>query len=120
MAVEPAAQLSAVGQGGREGIAREIKHVEILKTLTHSLSALDRPKRAPSREVARVEDTRQAPAEPVVDRRLQPDRRRRQMPFQGPDRRRQSSRRRPMLLHPRTRKAANLEDRRGRNVSTSA
>lgn len=94
--------------------------MDILKTLTHSLSALDRAKKTPAREVVRVEPTRQTPAEPVTDRRVQPDRRRRQLPFEGPDRRRKGSRRRPKLLNPRTRQPAELEDRRGRNISTSA
>ncbi|GGY70413.1 hypothetical protein [Marinobacter zhanjiangensis] len=94
--------------------------MDILKTLTHSLSALDRPARTPAKEVVRVDDTRPAPAEPVRDRRMQPDRRRRQQPFKGPDRRRKSSRRRALLLHPRTGKETSLEDRRGRNIRTSA
>lgn len=94
--------------------------MEILKTLTHSLSALDRPARTPAKEVVRVDDTRPASAEPVTDRRRQPDRRRRQEPFKGPDRRKKSSRRRAMLLHPRTGKETSLEDRRGRNIRTSA
>lgn len=94
--------------------------MEIFKTLTHSLTALDRPKKAPAGEVVRVENTRPAAAEPVKDRRVQPDRRRRQQAFKGPDRRRKGGRRRPMLLHPRTRQATSLEDRRGRNISTSA
>lgn len=114
------ARYTAVGQGGRESPCREIKRMELLKTLAHSLSALDRPKKMPTKAVARVEDSRPAATEPAVDRRMQPDRRRRQLPFKGPDRRRQSTRRRPALLHPRTRKATTLEDRRGRNVSTSA
>lgn len=95
--------------------------MEILKTLTHSLTALDRPsKTTAQKEVVRVDDTRPAAAEPVRDRRMQPDRRRRQEAFKGPDRRRKSSRRRPMLLHPRTGEETSLEDRRGRNVRTSA
>ncbi|MFL1404492.1 hypothetical protein ACJO2E_03975 [Marinobacter sp. M1N3S26] len=94
--------------------------MEILKTFAHSLTALDRPARTPAREVVRVDDTRPAPAEPVRDRRVQPDRRRRQEAFKGPDRRRKSSRRRPMLLHPRTGEETSLEDRRGRNLRTSA
>lgn len=94
--------------------------MDIFKALTHSLSALDRPRKSPAKEVVRVEDTRPAMPEPVRDRRVQPDRRRRQLPFKGPDRRRRTSRRRPMLLHPRTREETSLEDRRGRNISTSA
>lgn len=94
--------------------------MEILKTFAHSLTALDRPARTTAREVVRVDDTRPAPAEPVRDRRVQPDRRRRQEAFKGPDRRRKGGRRRPMLLHPRTGKETSLEDRRGRNLRTSA
>lgn len=94
--------------------------MDILKTLTHSLSALDRPAKKPAKEVVRVDETRPAPAEPVRDRRLQPDRRRRQEPFSGPDRRKRGSRRRAKLLDPRTRAETSLEDRRGRNIRTSA
>ncbi|WP_372972250.1 hypothetical protein [Marinobacter sp.] len=94
--------------------------MDILKTLTHSLSALDQMKRAPAKEVVRVEDARPVPAEAVSDRRMQPDRRRRQLPFKGPDRRHKGSRRSPKLLNPRTRQPAELEDRRGRNISTNA
>lgn len=94
--------------------------MEIFKTLTHSLTALDRPKQVPSAEVVRVEDNQPTATEPVRDRRVQPDRRRRQQAFKGQDRRRKGGRRRPLLLHPRTRQETSLEDRRGRNISTSA
>ena len=94
--------------------------MDFLKTLTHSLSALDQPARSPSRQVMRVENIPAPPAEPVADRRVQPDRRRRQQAFKGPDRRRKCSRRRAMLLHPRTGEEISLEDRRGRNIRTSA
>ncbi|SFR76615.1 hypothetical protein SAMN05216203_2884 [Marinobacter daqiaonensis] len=94
--------------------------MDILKTLTHPLSATDRPAKTPPRLVAKVDDSRPATTQPAEDRRFQPDRRRRQEPFEGPDRRRRNSRRRPLLLHPKTREATSLEDRRGRHISTSA
>lgn len=94
--------------------------MDILKTLTHSLSALEQPRKVLAKEVVRVEDARPTPEEPVTDRRVQPDRRRRQLPFKGQERRRKGSRRRPLLLNPRTRQPAELEDRRGRNISTNA
>ena len=61
-----------------------------------------------------------APEKPQVDRRVQPDRRRAQVPFAGPDRRRKRSRRSPRLLDPKTGQEAPAEDRRGRLVSTRA
>ncbi|MFN2361197.1 MAG: hypothetical protein ABR522_09000 [Marinobacter sp.] len=67
--------------------------------------------------------TRQAtstPEKPTGDRRVQPDRRRAQAAFEGPDRRKKRSRRSPRLLNPKTGQAAPTEDRRGRLVSTQA
>lgn len=61
-----------------------------------------------------------SPEKPQGDRRVQPDRRRAQVAFEGPDRRKKRSRRSPRLLNPRTREAAPTEDRRGRLVSTRA
>lgn len=66
------------------------------------------------------EESSAPPRKPLNDRRLQPDRRRSQVKFEGPDRRKRHSRRSPRLLHPRTRKPAPTEDRRGRLVSTQA
>ncbi|WP_372971038.1 hypothetical protein [Marinobacter sp.] len=60
------------------------------------------------------------PEEQQGDRRVQPDRRRTQVAFEGPDRRKKRSRRSPRLLNPRTGEAAPTEDRRGRLVSTRA
>lgn len=59
-----------------------------------------------------------SPDQPLGDRRVQPDRRRAQMTFEGPDRRKRRSRRSPRLLNPKTGQAAPTEDRRGRLVST--
>ncbi len=94
--------------------------MDILKTLTHSLAAVDQPASLSGKQVVKVDNARPTAAEPIADRRYQPDRRRRQAPFEGPDRRRRGSRRRPLLLHPKTREATSLEDRRGRNISTQA
>lgn len=84
------------------------------------LSSLDTSKQAAGYRVPVTGQTRPAPRETTQDRRRQPDRRRRQEAFAGPDRRRRNTRRRPLLLNPRTRQEAPLEDRRGRLIETSA
>lgn len=84
------------------------------------LSSLDTSKQTAGYRVPVADQTRPAPREAAQDRRRQPDRRRRQEAFAGPDRRRRNSRRRPLLLNPRTRQEAQLEDRRGRLIETSA
>ncbi len=61
-----------------------------------------------------------SPEKPQGDRRVQPDRRREQVAFEGPDRRKKRSRRSPRLLNPKTGQEAPAEDRRGRLVSTQA
>lgn len=61
-----------------------------------------------------------SPEKPQGDRRVQPDRRRAQVAFEGPDRRKKRSRRSPRLLDPKTGQEAPAEDRRGRLVSTQA
>ncbi|MDK8464897.1 hypothetical protein [Marinobacter sp. SS13-12] len=61
-----------------------------------------------------------SPEKPQGDRRVQPDRRRAQVAFEGPDRRKKRSRRSPRLLNPKTGQEAPAEDRRGRLVSTRA
>lgn len=94
--------------------------MDILKTLSHPLSTLDRKPSGTQARTPVIDDTRPAPAEPIRDRRYQPDRRRRQEAYAGPERRKRNSRRRPLLLHPKTRQAAPLEDRRGRLLETKA
>lgn len=94
--------------------------MKLLRALSQSISAPGAQKAPGSTEVVRVEEVRPVQTEAVRDRRVQPDRRLRQLPFEGPDRRRKKSRRQPRLLHARTRKPTELEDRRGRNISTSA
>lgn len=79
-----------------------------------SLSAPARPATPdPERTLPSLEN-------PRVDRRVQPDRRRAQVAFTGPDRRKKRSRRSPRLLNPKTAQAAPTEDRRGRLLSTQA
>ncbi len=57
---------------------------------------------------------------PVIkDRRRRPDRRQRQLAIKGPDRRKRKDRRQPKLLHPRTGRPDDLEDRRGAHVDAS-
>ncbi|WP_339801876.1 hypothetical protein [uncultured Marinobacter sp.] len=94
--------------------------MDILKTLSHPLSALDRKPTGSHLRTPVIDDARPTPAEPVRDRRFQPDRRRRQQDYTGPDRRMRNSRRQPLLLNPRTRQATPLEDRRGRLLETKA
>ncbi len=94
--------------------------MKLLKALSQSISAAGSQKTPGTTEVVRVEEVHPVLTEAVTDRRKQPDRRQRQLPFEGPDRRRKKSRRQPRLLHARTRKPTELEDRRGRNISTSA
>jgi hypothetical protein len=94
--------------------------MDIYRNQHHPLTALEQTPGKPLRRTPEVEESTAAPRKRPMDRRMQPDRRRRQMEFDGPDRRRRRFRRSPLLLNPKTGQSANLEDRRGRLVSTSA
>lgn len=94
--------------------------MDIFRALAHPLSSLDTSKQKTGYRVPVADNARAVPDEPVTDRRRQPDRRRRQLAFKGEDRRKRVSRRRPLLLNPRTGAEAPLEDRRGRLIRTSA
>lgn len=93
--------------------------MDIFRNLTTPLTAQDRPRvrlrnRTPNAD-APEPDLRQR----VQERRRQADRRQRNQPFNGPDRRQRRFRRSPVLLD-RNARAADLEDRRGTTISTRA
>jgi hypothetical protein len=94
--------------------------MDIYRNQHHPLTALGQTPGKPLRRTPEAEESTAAPRKRPMDRRIQPDRRRRQMAFEGPERRKRRFRRSPLLLNPRTGQAASLEDRRGRLVSTSA
>lgn len=94
--------------------------MDIYRNQPHGLTVLETIRKQGAQRTPAAEESSAPPRKPLNDRRLQPDRRRAQAEFQGPDRRRRRSRRSPGLLHPRTHKAAPTEDRRGRMVSTRA
>jgi hypothetical protein len=94
--------------------------MDIYRNQPHGLSVLEAIRKQGPQRTPVAEEISAPPRKPLDDRRLQPDRRRAQSEFQGPDRRKKRSRRSPGLLHPRTRQAAPIEDRRGRLVSTRA
>lgn len=94
--------------------------MDIPKNTVYSLSALNRS----IGRVRRGAPEAAAPEPPsrdrIKDRRRQPDRRRRQTQFGCEDRRKRSSRRRPLLLGGRDARPVAAEDRRGSVVNTSA
>ncbi|MCG8516575.1 hypothetical protein [Marinobacter sp. CA1] len=94
--------------------------MDIYRNAYPKLGAVDRPRVDTGRRPAAADGSPAPEGQRIADRRLQPDRRRRQESFDGPDRRRRNSRRRPNLLDPKTRQAAALEDRRGRLVDAQA
>lgn len=94
--------------------------MDIYRTQQQPLTALERPKPGSTQRTPEIDEPAAPPHGRVTDRRVQPDRRRRQEAFDGPDRRKRKSRRSPLLLHPRTAESAPVEDRRGRLVSTKA
>ena len=74
------------------------------------------------RRLRRVNDASpMAPSEPGTprDRRRRPDRRHKQAALSGPDRRKRRDRRRPEMLHPRTRQPEMLSERKGNNINAS-
>jgi|AntRauTorcE11898_2_1112593.scaffolds.fasta_scaffold02517_4 hypothetical protein len=94
--------------------------MDIYRNQPDGLTVLQGLRKQGTQQTPAAEEPSAPPRKPVNDRRLQPDRRRVQFEFQGPDRRKKSSRRSPVLLHPNTRQAVPIEDRRGRLVSTRA
>lgn len=94
--------------------------MDIYRNQPHGLAALEAIRKQGTQRTPAAEESSVAPRKTLNDRRLQPDRRRAQTGFRGPDRRRKRSRRSPRLLHPNTRQATPIEDRRGRMVSTRA
>lgn len=94
--------------------------MDIYRNQPHGLSVLQAIRKQGTQRTPAAEGSSAPPRKPLNDRRLQPDRRRNQTEFQGPDRRRKRSRRSPGLLHPHTRQGTSVEDRRGRMVSTRA
>ncbi|WP_150912779.1 hypothetical protein [Marinobacter halotolerans] len=94
--------------------------MDIYRNQPHGISVMEAIRKQGTQRTPAAEASAAPPRKPTNDRRLQPDRRRAQKEFQGPDRRKRPSRRSPGLLHPRTRKPAPTEDRRGRLLSTRA
>ncbi|MDC0663778.1 hypothetical protein [Marinobacter sp. SS21] len=94
--------------------------MDIYRNTYQPVSTVDRPRVDTGKRPPPADGASAPPPDRVTDRRLQPDRRRRQDPFEGPDRRKRKSRRRPVLLDPKTGESAPLEDRRGRLVDASA
>ena len=92
--------------------------MDIYRNQPHGLTVLQTIRKQGTQRTPAAEESAAPPRRPMNDRRMQPDRRRAQQEFAGPDRRKRGSRRSPGLLHPRTRKPAPTEDRRGRLVST--
>ncbi|WP_166255205.1 hypothetical protein [Marinobacter salicampi] len=91
--------------------------MDIVRTTPVPLTEMD-PRHSDSQRTPRVDTVKAPPRERLRERRRQPDRRRKQMAFDGEDRRKRRSRRSPILLDHRTAKPAALEDRRGSLIST--
>ncbi|MDX1754635.1 MAG: hypothetical protein R3175_01080 [Marinobacter sp.] len=94
--------------------------MDIYRNTYHPTNNVDRPRVNTGKRPAPADAASAPPTEGVTDRRVRPDRRRRQEPFEGPDRRKRKCRRRPLLLDPKTKESTQLEDRRGRMVDASA
>ncbi|WP_148862236.1 hypothetical protein [Marinobacter fonticola] len=94
--------------------------MDVLRSTPYGLSTLDRKKAQSPRRTRKAPETPATPTKRVMDRRVRPDRRRRQEPFDGEDRRKRSTRRSPSLLHPRNARPIAAEDRRGERLDTSA
>jgi len=94
--------------------------LDIYRNTYQPVNTLDRPRVDTGKRSPPADGASAPPRDRVADRRMQPDRRRRQESFEGPDRRKRKSRRRPVLLDPKTRESAPLEDRRGRLVDANA
>lgn len=94
--------------------------MDIYRNTYQPVSTMDRPKSDGANRPPPADEAKAPPRHKVTDRRQQPDRRRRQESFAGPDRRKRRTRRSPLLLDPKTRDSAPLEDRRGRLVDAKA
>ncbi len=94
--------------------------MDIYRNTYQPVAALDRPRREGDNRTPPSDEAKAPPSQANTDRRRQPDRRRRQEPFDGPDRRQRKTRRRPLLLDPKTAESAPLEDRRGRLLDAKA
>lgn len=94
--------------------------MDIYRNTYQPVSTVDRPKIDTGKRPQPSDEATAPQSQRVADRRRQPDRRRRQETFAGSDRRRRKTRRSPLLLDPKTRDSAPLEDRRGRLVDASA
>ncbi len=92
--------------------------MEIPRQVAAPLSVVDQLRIRHSQSTPAADEVKAPPRQKLMDRRLRPDRRQRQLPYEGADRRRRSCRRRPLLLDPRTGRGTALEDSRGRLVST--
>jgi hypothetical protein len=99
---------------------KESLKMDIYRNQPHGLTVLQAIQKRGTQRPPAAEESAAPPRKPLNDRRLQPDRRRAQIDFKGPDRRRKRSRRSPRILHHPTRQATPTEDRRGRMVSTRA
>lgn len=97
----------------------KVIHMEISRSNPYGLSTLDRKKTASPQRTPDTPETPAPPTKRAMDRRVRPDRRRRQEPFEGEDRRKRSTRRRPGLLHHRNAQPVSAEDRRGERLDTS-
>ncbi|WP_162628866.1 hypothetical protein [Marinobacter bohaiensis] len=101
-------------------MSERLDDMEIHRNSPYGLSTLDRVKRTNQQRTEASHETPTVPLKKPADRRTQPDRRRQQEAFDGPERRRRrSGRRSPSLLDARTRQPVNPEDRRGARLDTS-
>lgn len=94
--------------------------MDIYRNTYSPVSTIDRPKVDTGKRPQPSDEATASQSQRTNDRRRQPDRRRRQEAFAGPDRRKRRLRRSPKLLDPKTRDSAALEDRRGGLVDASA
>ncbi|KPP97924.1 hypothetical protein [Marinobacter sp. HL-58] len=94
--------------------------MDIYRNQSQPLTVLESLRKRQPFTAPQTSQAASTPEKPAGDRRAQPDRRRVQVAFEGPDRRKKRSRRSPRLLNPKTGQEAPSEDRRGRLVSTRA
>ncbi len=92
--------------------------MDIFRNLT-TLTTLDRPRVRLRNRTPDTDTLEKDLHQQVHERRRQADRRQRNQPFKGPDRRQRRFRRSPALLDRKARATA-LEDRRGTHISTRA
>lgn len=94
--------------------------MDIYRNQSQPLTVLESLRKRKPFTAPQLQPAMSSPETPKGDRRVQPDRRRAQVAFEGPDRRKKRSRRSPRLLNPKTGREAPTEDRRGRLISTQA